>query len=167
MKIVTVAQMQKAERDCAGFGISLDRLMENAGKAVAEELRRILVSVERQSILVLVGPGNNGGDGLVAARHLHDWGAEVKILLCGQRASADSNLEQVKKRDIVCVEAENNSDLVLLNNWLWGATVVLDSLFGTGKIRPVSGVFAQALNIVKDAKKKSHLRIIALDLHRE
>ena len=165
MKIVNVSQMQQAERDCAGFGITLDRLMENAGKAVAEEIRRILGNIENQSILILVGPGNNGGDGLVAARHLHDWGAEVNILLCGKRATADSNLEQVKKRGIACLEAENDNHLIQLNNWLWGATVVLDALFGTGKSRPVSGTFAQTLNIISEAKKKRPiLRVIALDL---
>ena len=51
------------------------------GKAVAEEVRKILGTINQQRILILIGPGNNGGDGLVAARHLHDWGAEVSLYL--------------------------------------------------------------------------------------
>ncbi len=92
MKILTVSQMQKAERDCSQFGISLDQLMENAGKAVAEETRTILGNIHNQGILVLVGPGNNGGDGLVAARHLHDWGARIAVYLCSPRSKEDKNL---------------------------------------------------------------------------
>ena len=96
MKVVTVEQMRRAEQDCARIGISTDTLMENAGKAVAEELRRILGIDRQQRILMLIGPGNNGGDGLVAARHLHDWGAEASVYLLGQRSDDDSNLSRFR-----------------------------------------------------------------------
>ncbi len=77
MKVLTVEQMRQAEEDCAKLNLPTTVLMENAGKSVAEEVRRILGATEQQRILVLIGPGNNGGDGLVAACYLHDWGAEV------------------------------------------------------------------------------------------
>ena len=82
MKILSTDQMRQAEQDCAGIGVSTDTLMENAGKAIAETVRNILGTINTQNILVLIGPGNNGGDGLVAARHLHDWGAKVNVYLC-------------------------------------------------------------------------------------
>ncbi|MBA7671033.1 NAD(P)H-hydrate epimerase [subsurface metagenome] len=72
MKILTSSQMHQIEQECARIGLSTDVLMENAGKAVAEEVRQILGAIDKQHILILIGPGNNGGDGLVAARHLHD-----------------------------------------------------------------------------------------------
>ena len=74
MKIVTAEQMGQIDRQCADVGLPTSVLMENAGKAVAEEVRQILGTIDQQHILILIGPGNNGGDGVVTARHLHDWG---------------------------------------------------------------------------------------------
>ena len=64
MKILTTSQMRLLEESCDRLGLTTDILMENAGKAVAEEVRRILGNIEQQHILCLIGPGNNGGDGL-------------------------------------------------------------------------------------------------------
>ena len=97
MKILSVEQMRRVEQDCARIALPANVLMENAGQTVAEEVRRILGAIDQQRILILIGPGNNGGDGLVAARHLHDWGAEVNLYLLGQRQVDDSNLELVQK----------------------------------------------------------------------
>lgn len=165
MQIVTVAQMQQAERDCARFAISLDRLMENAGLAVAEEARRILGNIQNKCILILVGPGNNGGDGLVAARHLHDWGAAVTVYLCGQRPANDSNLEKLKSRKVEIFEASADEDLNLLGKSLNESLAVIDSIFGTGQNRPITGIFAQVLGAVAEYRIK-HPRpcLIALDL---
>ncbi|MCJ7764204.1 MAG: bifunctional ADP-dependent NAD(P)H-hydrate dehydratase/NAD(P)H-hydrate epimerase, partial [Dehalococcoidales bacterium] len=83
MKVLTAGEMRRAEQECAGAGISTDMLMENAGKAVADKIQRVLFGIYRKHILLLIGPGNNGGDGLVAARHLHDWGTKVDLFLVG------------------------------------------------------------------------------------
>jgi ADP-dependent NAD(P)H-hydrate dehydratase / NAD(P)H-hydrate epimerase len=165
MKIVTVSQMQKAERECSMFGTSLDMLMENAGKAFAEATRALLGNIRQQNIVVLVGPGNNGGDGLVAARHLHDWGARVLVYLCAQRPENDPNLEQVRRRGIPGVEVSADINLDQLKVWLSSAQAVVDAVFGTGKSRALSGFFAQVLNLVSEAKRQRHiLHLIALDL---
>jgi hydroxyethylthiazole kinase-like uncharacterized protein yjeF len=166
MKIVTVSQMQQAERGSSQFGISLDQLMQSAGKAVAEEVRRIIGDIHRKNILILVGPGNNGGDGLVAARYLYDWGTgRVKVYLCAGRPENDPNLEEVKKRGIHCREASNDLDFSKFNDWLAEADAVLDSMFGTGKRRPLTGHFAQILTGLNEAKReRPDLRVIALDL---
>jgi len=139
--------------------------MENAGKAVAEEVRKILGTIDKQRILTLIGPGNNGGDGLVAARHLHDWGAEVTIYLCSQRPENDANLGLVQQRKIAYIEATQDENLDRLDELLSSANTVIDALFGTGKIRILRGIFQQALDRVTRARKKRPgLRIIALDL---
>jgi ADP-dependent NAD(P)H-hydrate dehydratase / NAD(P)H-hydrate epimerase len=165
MKIVTISQMQKAERYCSRFGISLNDLMENAGKAFAEETRNILGDLRKHKILVLVGPGNNGGDGLVAARHFYDWGADVQIYLCGSRPDPDPNLELVWKRHINIFKAADDANLEQLQKLLREATAVVDSIFGTGTSRPLTGLFAQVLNYVSEAKKPHpQLKVIALDL---
>jgi len=139
--------------------------MENAGKAVAEETRRILGNIDKQHVLVLVGPGNNGGDGLVVARYLHDWGAQVSVYLFSQRSSDDPNLKLVRERSLGCVEVAGNSSLDGFADVLSSATAVVDALFGTGASRPLGDIFQSVLNQVSEAREgRPGLRVIALDL---
>jgi len=165
MKILTAGQMRQIEDECAKIGLTTDVLMENAGKAVAEEIKNILGNVERKRILVLIGPGNNGGDGLVAARHLHDSGAEVTVYLCAQRLEDDANLRLVKERGIICVDAAEDEGLNKLDEVLSSANAVVDALLGTGPTRPFRGLLLTVLDKVGRAKKKRpKLRLIAVDL---
>ena len=165
MKILTTAQMRQVEQDCVNISLPASVLMENAGKAVAEEVRRILGAIDRQRIVILVGPGNNGGDGLVAARYLHDWGAGVSLYLLAQRPFGDPNFELVRERGITCVEAARDENMDGLDDWLSSTNVVIDALFGTGKRRSLAGIFVPVLNRVSQAReRRPALRIIALDL---
>jgi len=165
MKIVTAEQMGQIDRQCAGIGLPTSVLMENAGKAVAEEVRQILGDIKKQHILILIGPGNNGGDGLVAARYLHDWGANVSLYLLSQRPPDDPNLKLVQERSMISVEATQDESFSQFDELLSSASTVIDAIFGTGKSRPLSGIFLQALDRVSRAKKKRlGLHIIALDL---
>ena len=165
MKIVTIDQMRRIEQECAELGLPADTLMENAGKAVAEEVRQTLGTIDRQHILILIGPGNNGGDGLVAARHLHDWGAKVSLYLCSQRPPDDPNLKLVQERGITGIDATQEENLNQLDELLESANAVIDALFGTGKSRSLRGIFPQVLHKVSKAKnKRAGLRIIALDV---
>ncbi len=165
MKVVTVEQMRQVEKACARIGLPTNTLMENAGKSVADEVRRILGAIDQQHILILIGPGNNGGDGLVAARYLHDWGAKVSLYILGQRHPEDSNFRLVQERGITCIEATQDEKLDRLDEFLSSVDAVVDALFGTGKTRPLSGTFQQVLERVSEVKKrKPALHIIALDL---
>lgn len=82
---VSTGQMREVDRlMIEEYGIELLQMMENAGRGLAELARRLSGgSVSGKSIMVLSGPGNNGGGGLVAARHLHNWGARVRVVLAG------------------------------------------------------------------------------------
>ena len=165
VKILTTDQMRQVEQDCANIGLPPDKLMANAGKAFAEETRKILGNIKKQSLLILIGPGNNGGDGLVAARHLHDWGAKATLFLFGERAPDDQNLALVQERDIDCISVNEAENLDKLESLLPSSTAVIDALFGIGKIRPFYDILKAALDKVSNAKRnKPSLRIIALDL---
>lgn len=165
MKIVTAEQMRQIDQESARIGLPTEVLMENAGKAIAEEVRKILGEVDQKNILILIGPGNNGGDGLVTARHLHDGGAKVSLYLCAQRPKDDPNLEQVKQRQIPNIEAGEDEKLSQLCELLSSADAVVDAIFGTGRSRPLKGVVPQVLDRVSTAKgERAGLRIIALDL---
>lgn len=160
MKILSIDEMRRVERECVENGIPVDKLMENAGKAVAGETRRILGNIEKKQVILLIGPGNNGGDGLVAARYLHDWGTKITLFLLGDRDKDDNNLKLVLERGITCY-----NNLKGLAAQLSSADAVIDALFGTGKTRSLGGVFKQALEQVNEnRKKRPELKIIALDL---
>ena len=98
MKLVTVAQMRALEQAAIEAGSSEGQLMEEAGLAVAQETWMLLGSLENRRIAVLCGPGNNGGDGLVAARHLLDWGAEVITYLV-RPPREPARIDEIKERD--------------------------------------------------------------------
>jgi hydroxyethylthiazole kinase-like uncharacterized protein yjeF len=165
VKIITTSQMRQVEQDCAGIGLAPGKLMENAGKAFAEEVRRILGNLKKQRILMLIGPGNNGGDGLVASRHLNDWGAEVSLCLFGERADDDQNFTLAKERDIDCLSIIEDENMDKLASLLESSNAVIDALFGIGQVRPFRDTLKSVLDRVSDAKRtRPSLRIIALDL---
>lgn len=93
IQALTTEQMKEVDRlMIEDFGISLVQMMENAGRNLAELARRILGrSLDGANIAVLCGTGNNGGGGMVAARHLQNWGAKVWVQLAGE----ESRLKEV------------------------------------------------------------------------
>ncbi|HEY55668.1 MAG TPA: NAD(P)H-hydrate dehydratase [Dehalococcoidia bacterium] len=170
MKILTTAQMRQLEDSCAEDGLTTEVLMENAGRAVAAAVKRIMGDISQKQILLLIGPGNNGGDGLVAARHLHDLGAKVIVYLFGDRPTRDPQLKPIRDRRITRIDSAKDDDLDTLSELVNSVDAVIDAIFGTGvatsgKSRPFGGLLVMILDKVKKAKKKrSGLRLIALDL---
>src|SRR3972149_5374450 len=99
-------------------------LMEEAGLGVAQEVWINLGAVPERKVMLLIGPGNNGGDGLVAARHLHDWGAQVVVLLLAPRGEDDPNLRQLVERKLAAHLLADESALPALADATAGAAAV-------------------------------------------
>jgi hydroxyethylthiazole kinase-like uncharacterized protein yjeF len=131
---------------------------------VAEETRQALGTVDSQHILCLIGPGNNGGDGLVAARYLHDWGARVSLYLCSQRPPDDANLELARERGIDSIEAAQDKEMKKFDEMLASTTCVIDALLGTGRMRPLEGIFQKVLVRVGKVKENHNTYVVAVDL---
>ena len=165
MKIVTVEQMGRIEEACASEGVSTDTLMENAGLAVANEARKELGAVAGARVLVLVGPGNNGGDGLVAARHLQRWGAVVTAYLVLPRPQADPKLDLALAGGLSTIAAADDVDLKSLDSELTRCRLALDALLGTGRARPLEGVVREVMLHLSAAKaRRPELTLMALDV---
>ena len=165
MKVVTAEQMREIDRKASGIGLTTEILMENAGRAVAEEIEKLVGSVVAKHILVIVGPGNNGGDGLVAARHLADSGVEVNVYLCAKRPEGDNNLALAQQRGIKTFHYDQDKDFARFDGLLSSSDVVIDAIFGTGRSRALDGVFKEVLSRVAAAKKKTtKLVAIAVDI---
>ena len=165
MKVVTTDQMRQLEENAVKSGVTMEMLMENAGQAVADEVARIVEDIRQQQILILIGPGNNGGDGLVAARHLHDAGAKVLLCMFGQRPARDPTLKPIRERRIKRIVAEKDENLDELTKLLASVDTVIDALFGTGTTRPFSGLLLMILDRARRAKiKRPGIKLIALDI---
>lgn len=165
MKLVSVDQMREIENKAGLQGLPSPVLMENAGLAVAREIREWVGEVEGLPILVLVGPGNNGGDGLVAARHLHDWGGQVHLYLVRDRRPDDVNYRICRERGIHIIVAGEDADPPELDTLMPYIELVVDSLFGTGKVRPLQGPAKRILGKVREARETgAGLQLAAVDL---
>ncbi len=146
MKIVTSAEMREIDRvTTERFGVPSLVLMENAGSAVAE----FALSAYPSAIAfgVVCGRGNNGGDGFVAARKLHEAGKEVRLLVLGDpkelRGDAATNFA---KLPITPVLAKSREDLATeAARGVFEADVLIDAILGTGFRPPVSGIYAEAI----------------------
>jgi NAD(P)H-hydrate epimerase len=127
--LLDVRRMEQADRLSVAAGISVGELMENAGRAVAQEILRRWTP---RPVIVLCGPGNNGGDGFVTARHLADARWPVRVALLGARAHLRGAALENANRWPGAIED-------LGPETLGSAAVVVDAIFGAGLNRALEG----------------------------
>ena len=133
---LTAAQMADVDRRTVRYGISLLQMMELAGRNLAEHARWMLGgSVSGRKLVVLCGTGNNGGGGMVSARHLHGWGAKVYGVLVG----AEANLKPVPERQWRILKRLGLAATTKAAPTLGRLDLIVDALFGYGfhgRMRP-------------------------------
>jgi ADP-dependent NAD(P)H-hydrate dehydratase / NAD(P)H-hydrate epimerase len=151
IELLSNTEMRTADRLSIAGGVAGLTLMENAGKAVAQAVSARQPPGGR--VVVLAGPGNNGGDGFVAARLLAQRGYGVKIVLAGALDKLTGDAAAAAKSWDQGVAPANPEALA-------GADIVIDALFGAGLDRPVSGL-AQAMIEAVNAQAAP---VIAVDL---
>jgi NAD(P)H-hydrate epimerase len=153
MKLVTVEEMRSIEQSANAGGLSYAAMMENAGRAVVEAIAQ-WTALEGYRVLVLVGPGNNGGDGLVVAHYLHELGADVTCYVWKRRTNDDANFRRVVESQIPVVWMKDDGDLTHLRVHASEADVIVDALLGTGASLPLKGAIKVLLETVRAALKK-------------
>jgi hydroxyethylthiazole kinase-like uncharacterized protein yjeF len=145
------------EANAVALGVGLDVLMEHAGRAVAEEAVAHLTGTPGR-IVLLVGPGNNGGDGSTAAYYLQQWGHPVELWMVAggggprtalARRAFDRVRRSVELRDGVPTSAE-----------LAGATLVIDAMLGVGHRAPLRSPYREACTVLAGAS----VPILAVDV---
>ena len=154
---LTRTQVREVDRLCVErYHIPGIVLMENAARAVFDEVQLVAGSMRADSVVIFCGPGNNGGDGLAVARHAHNFGMPVSIILAvdpqSYRGDARSNWEIVREMKIPIADAPPDSR---------EAQIFIDALFGTGLSKPPAG---KALELIEFINSQSHAYAIAVDL---
>lgn len=161
MKIVSAAEMREIDRATSErFGVPSLTLMENAGTAVAEHV--LAHHGAARKIVVFCGKGNNGGDGFVAARRLHQKGKTVQVMLLADpadlRGDAAVMYGKLPTAAIVVHSSEElKSDRVRLS---LPADLYLDAVLGTGFKPPVTGLYAEGIEVMN----RSDAHVIAVDI---
>lgn len=145
MFIVTTPQMQAAEKAANAAGLSYEQMMENAGHAVAETIASQF-DIAGVRVLVLVGPGNNGGDGLVTARYLAQMGAVVAVYVWKRQIEGDKNWALLDATGVEKILSSDHESQALLTHLLNESGVIVDALLGTGTTRPIEGSLAELLD---------------------
>ena len=158
MHIVTVDEMRALETEADHrYGLSSPILMENAGKSAAEILNHTIRrqrSVNEVTCLILVGPGNNGGDGLVMGRYLKKWGAQVSVYRWKEQRLT------IADQDVPAQETAARLEEVFSR-----AAFIIDALLGTGRSRPLPESMRSLLARARtEREKRETLRIVAVDL---
>ncbi len=151
IELLTPAEMAEADRLAIAGGVAGSSLMENAGRAVADAV--VARHAPGVSVTVVAGPGNNGGDGFVAARALAERGYRVRVLLHGIRDRLKGDAVQAAQRWSGPTEAATPAGLA-------DSAVIVDALFGAGLDRPVEGAARTLIEAINAATG----RVYAVDL---
>ncbi len=161
MKIVSAAEMREIDRATSErFGVPSLALMENAGTAVAHFVIDRFPAA--QSVGIVCGKGNNGGDGFVAARKLQEAGREVHVMLLANpaelRGDAAAMFTKLSLKPLV-INSEADLESVAARAVL-GAGVLIDAILGTGFRPPVKGLYAEAIRTMNASK----VPVVAIDI---
>ena len=151
LELLSTEEMGQADRLAVAAGVESLRLMENAGRSVAAETAKLGRRGGR--IAVLCGPGNNGGDGLVAARYLAEGGFDVEVSLLGE-------VDRLKGDAAAMARRWSGPVRTLTPESLEGAELVVDALFGAGLARPLEGMAASVVT----AMVGSNIPVVAVDV---
>src|SRR5262249_42235761 len=148
--LLTPQQMSEADRLTIAGGIPGTELMENAGRAVADAVSRRWAP---RPVVVLCGPGNNGGDGFVVARRFAERGWPTRIALLGSVAAL--------RRDAALAAGRWPGGVEPLGLAALGhAALVVDGIFGAGLARPVEGVARAVIEAINERR----LPVVAIDV---
>ncbi len=154
---MSATEMAVAEANAVALGVPIDQLMETAGKAVAEEAQKLL-GPPSGKVIVVAGPGNNGGDGTAAAHYLKQWGYDIEVRLLFppseiRSAPARRCYERIAERLPVAVGVPPVEELKR-------AVMLLDALLGSGQLGPLRGPYRDAVR----AMQASGVPVLSVDI---
>lgn len=161
MKYLSVAEMQAIERQADASGLSYAQMMEHAGLGLADETYAAGAARGLNAALGLVGPGNNGGDTLVALAHLAARGWQTAAYLARPRPAEDALVLRLQSAGGFVLSADNDIGYAQLAGLLRSFPLLLDGLLGTGFRLPLKPDLAMLLDFVKSIQPQPF--VVAVD----
>lgn len=157
MRLITASEMREMDRlTIEEAGIPGVVLMENAAGSAAEIFLEHFNPPPDSLIYIICGKGNNGGDGFVIARYLHESGMNVSVAITGERSSIKGdaliNLSAIQKLGIKFSEINDDTALDAFIKRITGCSYIIDGIFGTGLNSPVKGIYKKIIDAVNDSK---------------
>lgn len=166
--IATAEQTRRLEAAAVEAGATWPGLMEQAGRGIADVIIDRYGPLQNQRVLVLVGPGNNGGDGLVIARHLHDAGAQVTLYIWQRKERPDDQpWSTCRARKIPEIRADEDPQQQQLSQHEQHANIVVDALLGIGVTRPLERqlrMIVDKVNAISTKRTDGSPAVVAVDL---
>ena len=164
MKIVTAEEMKKLDRKATtDYAIPSLLLMENAARGLVDQVEKTIGPACGKQVVILAGRGNNGGDGLAAARHFRMRGAQVTVYLFSpiEKVGGDARIS-------LDIWMQTGGALHVVGSFRWnhltqalaGSDLILDALLGTGLSHPVEGDYAKAITLINRAGRP----VVAVDI---
>jgi len=164
MKIASSKEIHEIESKSEKFGISTKILIKNAGLKIAQNIINEIDNISLTNIVVLVGKGNNGNDGLIAASHLSSWGIKVIAYLCIKRPPNDYYLKTAHNNGVL-IQLPSIDYKKQIKDIFKKTNIVIDAILGTGNKKRLSSPISDILNCLKTSKiKNEKLKIIAIDI---
>ncbi len=169
MKILTGVEMQDLDKMVIkSLGIPAEVLMERAGLGVAETIINYYPLEYYKKVLIICGPGNNGGDGFVCARYLWDKDYKVKVVLLSKKEKykneAALNLKILENLKFNIEELNSISQFKEILN-KYSPNIIVDAIFGTGLKGEIEGFFKEIIEEINNYKKKeNNVKIVAIDI---
>ena len=165
MRLVTAEEMRQADKMAMEeYSIPSMLLMENAGLGLVREAEALLKGVSGKRIAIFCGGGSNGGDGLVAARHLYNRGCDVRLYFVTDpdifRGDSLSNWQILKNMGVSGYWLTEGNRMNVARMALANSDLVIDAIFGTGLNDNVSGVALAVINVLNESNRP----IIACDI---
>jgi NAD(P)H-hydrate epimerase len=165
VKIVSVEQMRKIEKAADAAGLTYADMMEKAGRGIANVILERWPHMDGLRVTILVGSGNNGGDGLVVGHYLSQAGAKISVYLTKERSDEDRIFSRLRDRTSALSSISEDPRKSKLKSMLQNSDMVIDAVLGTGVRLPLQGsakdVLATASKVLGKLKKRPI--VIAVD----
>ena len=161
MRIVSVSEMNAIEKEANAAGLGYDRMMQNAGFSLAEIVMGRYGDSPNKQVLGMIGPGNNGGDTLIALAIMQRAGWNAIALLAKEHGKNDPLIETVTEQGGEIIHFNGIAQKEILAPVFRASGVILDGLLGTGFKLPLRGAINEILILAASYGRNAH--IVAVD----
>ena len=165
LRVTRVEQIRAIEKAADASGYNYKIMMANAGRAAANRALAIIAHIDKPKVCVLVGAGNNGGDGLVAGLFIAQDNADAEVHFYLLTDRTDEYIETAQEAGIAITKAEDDKDKRVLKNLIASSDLIVDALFGIGVRLPIKDEaqkIMRQVNTVLNERRRAKPEMLAL-----